>query len=98
MAAMSRAPTTVALPALAASSPVIRAMLVTIAAVPPKLILVGLKIFVRLDAGGEEQALAGRESSLGRAEDEDEGTLSVGMTVGNPVLCRARKTRALLTR
>ena len=33
-----------ALPAFAASSPVIRAMLVTIAAVPPKLILVGLII------------------------------------------------------
>jgi hypothetical protein len=41
---MRRALTIVALPALAASSPAMRAMLVTIAAVPPKLILVGLII------------------------------------------------------
>ena len=43
-AAIKRALTTLILARLAASRPAIRAMLVTIAGVPPKLILLGLSI------------------------------------------------------
>jgi hypothetical protein len=88
----------VAFPAFAASSPVMRAMLVTIAAVPPKLILVGLRIFGLSHRRCAEEAIAVWEARLGTVEDEAEDTSSVGMAVRNPSLAAPARLQALLTR